>query len=323
MKRKIKRNIYADEMTLYEAFEEFYEQKDFSNKAASTLRNYKQSFEFLCNFAGYTAETLCEDVNQNVLYQWANSLKTDGVKVSSINHYLRDVRTFIYWCMDADRGYMKPFKIKLLEGQEETIKLFSDEELELLLERPKRNATFAEWRTWAIVNFVLATGCRASTICDVRVGDIDFKAKDITLRHTKNKKAQTIPLSSTLETVLKGYVKTFRSNASSDKWLFCNVGDEKMTTNALRLSFGRYCEARGVNKTNIHGLRHNFAKLWIRNNGSQFTLQKLLGHSTLEMTRHYVKLFSEDIKEDYDRYSPLDTIKRNSKRTKKVIKVEE
>ena len=49
-----------------------------------------------------------------------------------------------------------------------------------------------------------------------------------------------------------------------------------------------------------------------------FALQKILGHSTLEMTKRYVKLFSDDIKEDYDKYSPLDTIKRNGKRTQLV-----
>ena len=169
---------------------------------------------------------------------------------------------------------------------------------------------------------VLEEGVRLVSAQDglLKVEDVDFKAKDISLRHTKNKKAQTIPLSSSLETVLRGYIKSFRSESKPDSWLFCNVGDEQMTTNALRLSFGRYCESRGVSKTSIHGLRHNFAKLWIRNNGNQFTLQKILGHSTLEMTRHYVKLFSEDVKEDYDRYSPLDTIKRNAKRTHKVHK---
>ncbi len=53
-----------------------------------------------------------------------------------------------------------------------------------------------------------------------------------------------------------------------------------------------------------------------------FTLQKILGHSTLAMTRRYVKLFSEDIKEDYDKFSPLDTNRRNAKRTQTIKKNE-
>ena len=49
-----------------------------------------------------------------------------------------------------------------------------------------------------------------------------------------------------------------------------------------------------------------------------FALQKILGHSSLEMTRKYVKLFTEDIKKDYDKFSPLDTMKRSGKRTQIV-----
>ncbi len=110
----------------------------------------------------------------------------------------------------------------------------------------------------------------------------------------------------------------WRKEAPVNGWMFPNIGEEKLTTNAIRLSFARYCDKRGVEKSSIHGLRHNFAKGWVRNNGNMFSLQKILGHSTLDMTRRYVKLFSEDIKEDYDRFSPLDSIKRGSKRTKKV-----
>lgn len=319
IKRTVKRSSDADVIMLFEAFEEFKTEKEAHNLAKSTLMNYEQSFELFSQFAGYGDKTSTEEVNKQVIYQWINTLKLKGVKHSSINHYLRDIRTFLYWCMDNDRKYIDPaFKIQLLEGQEEPIKLFSDEELDALLEKPRKKDSFAEWRTWAIVNWVLATGNRAATICEVKITDVNFSKKEITLAHTKNKKAQYIPLSSSLETVLKEYIRMWRKEAPIDGWMFPNVGEEKLTTNALRLSFGRYCTNRGVEKSNIHGLRHNFAKGWLRNNGNMFVLQKILGHSTLDMTRRYVKLFSEDIKEDYDRFSPLDTIKRGSKRTHKV-----
>ena len=318
IKRAVKRSTNADDITVFEAFEEFIVEKDAKNLSAATLANYRQSFNFLTKFAGYTDKTSTEEVNKQTIYQWINSLKLQGIKHSSINHYLRDVRCFLYWCMDADRKYMKPFKIEQLEGQEEAIKLFTDEELEALLEKPRKKDGFTEWRTWAIINWVLATGNRAATICEVKINDVNFAKSDIALAHTKNKKTQTIPLSSSLATVLKEYIRIWRKEAPIDGWMFPNIGEEKLTTNALRLSFGRYCKSRGVDKSNIHGLRHNFAKGWLRNNGNMFVLQKILGHSTLDMTRRYVKLFSEDIKEDYDRFSPLDSIKRSAKRTQKV-----
>jgi integrase/recombinase XerD len=320
VKRKIKKSAGSDEVYLLDAFEEFIIEKEVRNLAPATIKNYELTFRLFCEFNEFDNDTLTTEVELSNVYKWINTMKQEDVKISSINHYLRDLGVILHWYMDVDRGYIKPFKMPKLESQEEQPKLFSDEELELLLEKPRRNGTFVEWRTYTIVNWVLGTGNRASTICDVKINDINFSKREITLGHTKNKKAQIIPLSSSLETVLKEYIKMWRREADTDGWLFPNVGEEKLTTNALRLSFATYCRNRGVERTNIHGLRHNFAKGWVRNNGNQFALQKILGHSKLTMTSKYVKLYSEDIKDDFDRFNPLDTIKRSSRRTQTVKK---
>ena len=316
---KVKRNANYGVMYLGEAFEEFITEKQANNLSSATLRNYQQSFDMFCEFFELDSDTPLNDITVNYFYKWINTMKLNGVKPTSINHYLRDLRTFFYWCMDEDRQYIDiPFKIKMIEAQEEQLKLFSDEELEIMLDKPRRNDNFGTWRTWAIVNWVLGTGNRAATVCNVKLSDINFAKKEIILAHTKNKKAQIIPLSSSLETVIKEYIRMWRKEADIDGWLFPNIGEVQLTTNALRHAFVRYCESRGVEKTNIHGLRHNFAKGWVKNNGNMFALQKILGHSTLDMTRKYVKLFSDDIKEDFDKFNPLDTMKRSSKRTKTI-----
>lgn len=318
-KRKIKKSSGYDLIPIVQAFEEYLIEKQARNLSEKTLRNYEETMNKFMNFCEFDDDSTTDEIAQSHIFKWINTMKLEGVKPTSINHYLREVRAFLYWCMNEDRQYITPsFKIKMVEAQEEQLKLFSDDELALLLEKPKKNDTFAEWRTWAIVNWVLGTGNRASTICDVKLTDINYSKKEIALGHTKNKKAQIIPLSSSLETVIKEYVRMWRKDADINGYLFCNVGEEKLTTNALRHAFGRYCDARGVEKTNIHGLRHNFAKGWVRNNGNMFALQKILGHSSLDMTRKYVRLFSEDIKEDFDRFSPLDTIKKSTKRAQTV-----
>ena len=318
IKRKISKSAGSDEVFLFDAFEEFILEKEVRNLAPATIKNYELTFRVFCDFHEFNRDTITTEVSLSNVYQWINTMKQQDVKISSINHYLRDLGVILHWMMDTDRGYIEPFKMPKLESQEEAPKLFSDEELELLLEKPRRNATFVEWRTYVITNWVLGTGNRASTICDVKISDINFSRKEITLAHTKNKKAQIIPLSSSLETVLKEYIKMWRRDADTNGYLFCNIGEEKLTTNALRLSFATYCRNRGVERTNIHGLRHNFAKGWVKNNGNQFALQKILGHSKLTMTSKYVKLYSEDIKDDFDRFNPLDTIKRSSRRTQAV-----
>lgn len=319
VKRVIKRNAKASaNPLLLEAFEAYVAEKEARNLSPKTIKNYRQSFDFFVKFYEFDNDTTLEEITPQHFYKWINTMKLNGVKPTSINHYLRDVRAFFYWCMEEPREYMKAFKISEIEKQEEPIKLFTDDELLLLLEKPRRNDSFVTWRTWAIVNWVLGTGNRAATICEVKIPDVNFSKREITLAHTKNKKAQVIPLSSSLETALKEYIRMWRREAPVDGWLFPNVGEEKLSTNGLRLAFTKYCKDRGVNRHNIHGLRHNFAKGWVQSNGNMFALQKILGHSSLDMTRKYVRLFSEDIKEDFDKFNPLDNLKRTAKRTQTV-----
>jgi integrase/recombinase XerD len=330
VKRTIQRSEGVDFVPIGQAFEDFIMEKEYKNLSPSTINNYKYSYEIFCRFANIEGDENPNDVKPQLFFKWMNTMKLEGIKPTAINHYLRDCRAFFYWMMAAERRYIEiPFKIQMMEAQEEVFKMFSPEEIEALLVKPARNASFVTWRTWAIVNWVLATGNRAATICEVRLGDVDYRQKEIILRHTKNKRAQTIPLSSSLSTVLKDYVKMWRNvkdeygnKTTPDDYLFCDISQQQMTTNALKHSFSRYCTSRGVAHTNIHGLRHNFAKLWIVNNGSMAKLQRILGHSSLEMTRRYVKLFGEDLKDEFDKFNPLDTIRRSAKRTQNIQRID-
>lgn len=308
IKRRVKQIDSNYAATIGQAFNEFISAKEALNLSVSTIKNYRHSCDYFERFHNYSSDTPVKEITSNDIIQWANSMIKSGLKPAAINHYIRDVKVFLYWCMEKE--YMQPFRIHSVEQQEEQLKLFSERELEALLHKPNRNDSFVVWRTWAIVNWILSTGNRAATVCDVKVGDVDYNLKEIALGHTKNKKAQIIPLSPALEAALKEYIRMWRMREDDDAWLFPNVGNEQLNTNALRQVFARYCNDRGVSKTTIHGLRHNFARGWIKNNGNVFSLQRILGHSSLEMTMHYVKLFNDDLKRDYEQYSPLDTIKR-------------
>ncbi|AIF51162.1 hypothetical protein [Pelosinus sp. UFO1] len=49
------------------------------------------------------------------------------------------------------------------------------------------------------------------------------------------------------------------------------------------------------------------------NGGSAFSLQALLGHETLDMTRVYVNLASEDVRENHEKASPLKNLSASKK----------
>ena len=100
--------------------------------------------------------------------------------------------------------------------------------------------------------------------------------------------------------------RTFLNWARKAGYLFCSVYGTMLSENALKLAIADYNHKRGVLKTSIHMFRHTFARKYLMDcGGDAFTLQHLLGHSTLQMTKHYCAIFDSDIAGNYDLRSPL------------------
>ena len=79
-----------------------------------------------------------------------------------------------------------------------------------------------------------------------------------------------------------------------------------MNKNALRLIMARLGKKSGVKNCHPHRFRHTFAITYLRSGGDLFTLQSLLGHSTLDMVQHYARIAEIDVEQAHRRASPAD-----------------
>lgn len=66
-----------------------------------------------------------------------------------------------------------------------------------------------------------------------------------------------------------------------------------------------------IKEASPHGLRNNFAKRCLMQGMDIYTLSRILGHSSVTVTEKcYLDLDDEDIRKNYQKYSPLMNLKR-------------
>ena len=246
-----------------------------------------------------------DEITQEAFDDFIFAQLEEGKRTTTINSQLRGLRVFFKFC--AERDYIEELSIKLLKDDAELKEPYTDAELRKLIARPKSNR-WAEYRSWAMINYLVATGNRARTIVNIKISDINFDENTIHLRAMKNRHQQFIPLSPALKEVLEEYLSAWKWEF--DDYLFPTYTGEQLSTRSFQQAIKKYNIARGVSKTSIHLFRHTFAKNFILAGGGLVQLQMLLGHSTLEMTRHYVNLYGADLSRDIERLNPLDNLKK-------------
>lgn len=302
MKRKI--------TSLEEGKKEFILDCKIRNLAEDTIDYYEKSFYYFNNYISENYEekeiNISEEITQELVNNYILYMQEEkGLKITTINIRIRGIRSILYFFME--KGYIDHFKIKQAKADEEIPDLYTDDEIKKLLKKPNiKKCSFAEYRTWVVENFFVGTGVRSRTLRYTLIKHLDFENDLIKLATTKGRKMLFIPMSKSLKKILIEYLK-IRGGEPND-YLFCNLEGKQLTINALNNIISKYNKQRGVNKTGIHLFRHYFAKNYIQNGGNALKLQKLLGHSTLAQTQHYVDLYGKDLQKDYDLFNPLDQL---------------
>ncbi len=277
-----------------------------ADKSLSTYRQHFRSIAKRLDITTPIAALQSEDLERMV-----QQMRTEELSPSSINSYTRTLKVFFSWC--NRKGYT-PLNIKIYKAPETVKETYTDEELLLLLEKPPVDCNFCTYRNWVIVNFLLDSGCRAATVRNILIRDVDLSRRQIVLRHTKNGRVQVIPLCNCMVGILRDYLE-IRGGSDTD-YLFCDAFGGFLTENALRQAIAKYNRSRGVGRTSLHAFRHSFARKFLVDcGGDAFTLQKLMGHSTLKMTKHYCNLFNTDIVDRHEQHSPLAQMSKGKRET--------
>ncbi|HUU62881.1 MAG TPA: tyrosine-type recombinase/integrase [Dehalococcoidia bacterium] len=284
--------------------------------AVTTLRDFLESKAFSTDVADIGIQELREFIlylQQVKAYQHHPYTKPQDRQLSghAINCYLRAIRAFWSWLMREEIILSNPFiKLRIPKPPKKVIPTFSESQIQALL-GVIRTSTPIGFRDWTMVLTLLDTGLRASELVGFTLNNVNLDDGLVKLCG-KGAKERIVPIGARVQRAMWKYIHRYRtqpSNPLCDNLFLTSIG-EPITVNRLETiieSYGRKAGLEGI-RCSPHTFRHTFAISYLRNGGDVFSLQQILGHSSLDVVRVYVNLAEADVKACHRRFSPADNM---------------
>jgi site-specific recombinase XerD len=187
------------------------------------------------------------------------------------------------------------------------VRSLKESDVVTLLETAEARSRSPE-RDTAIILLIVDTGLRVSEVVRLNIADVDFEVGRCRV-FGKGAKERLVPIGRRARRALRRSIAARRQPAP-DAPLFLGRDGQRLTVGGLQKLIRRLARACLDARCSPHVLRHTFARSFLTNGGAVFSLQRILGHSptSLDVTRRYVQLLDEDLREAHRRASPVDRL---------------
>lgn len=186
----------------FKRFQKFNESKNLSGKI---IEYYRETYLIFEKFLKENGVEYFSEVNRELLEDYTLYLKEQDLNENSINTYLRGIRTFLYYIMN--NGWLEKFKAHTIKTTKSKPKGYNEKQLPELSKKPDMNqCTFANYRHWVIVNFLLDTGIRANSLINIKMMDLSLVKENVEIKHNNSRRERNSPLSKTMIEILHVYL---------------------------------------------------------------------------------------------------------------------
>jgi integrase/recombinase XerD len=212
---------------------------------------------------------------------------------------VRGLKAFGNWC--AAEQLAEALALRSLRRPQVPHKLvepLSDEALRRLLDG-------ASTRDRAILLLFFDTGLRLSELAGLRSADLrpDGSVKVM----GKGARERIVPVGTTARQALLRYLR--QGDHAADGVIFHSRRGGALGWRGIQQAFRRLKLRAGIpGRCSPHTLRHTFARAYLINGGDAFSLQRILGHATLDMVKRYVALADTDLAARHRVASPADRL---------------
>lgn len=315
----ISHDLYQVDSLLYKisAVEEFYLLEDDSMQLKPLVDEFLKYLEIERGCSQFTVKAYYSDLNfwlqhlesegialdlqsvtPQVLRGYIAALSTAGLKPATIARRFNAIRSLWNYIVDCEYTERNPCRRIVTPKRELTLPIYlSLEEAEALLSATDKNHYIdLAFRDRAIIATFVYTGVRRSELLALRLGDIDLEYRILHVRRGKGGKERTIPIVEPLVQVLKDYLE-LRPDTSHDR-LFCTREKHPLGKTGLTALFQKAVRNSGIDRPGItmHKLRHTFATMLLKAGIDLVSIQRLLGHNSIETTSIYLHVDMSDLR---------------------------
>jgi len=267
-------------------FEQFIKERQYlQNVSPATIEWYRQSLSWLPTEIPTDAD----------LKSLVMRMREQGLKATGCNCRIRAVNAYLKWAGS-------PLRIPKLKEPQFILPTFTlPQATRITSHKPKG---FYPRRLHLIMLILLDTGTRIDELLSLRVADCDLDNLLLTITG-KGSKQRRIPFSFELRKVLVKFLTDFPRDER--ELVLSTRRGRKLGRRVVLRDVKLLCKRLGFDPParTLHAFRHTFAVNYLRRGGSVFHLQKVLGHSSLEMTRRCANLMTEDLQAVHQRVSLL------------------
>jgi len=291
-------------VTLQAAISDFLEDQEYKGNSPATLRYYRTT---LARFLRDTGSTSLEELTATSIRAWLVSHRSvSRATLATYDRCLRVVTRWLYY-----RGYVLENPMVTLpkpKVKPTHLTVFTEGDIKAMLRcaKTRRNPL----RDEALITLLLDTGLRVGEATGLQLRDIDWHQG--WLRVDGKTGPRVVPFGRKTRRAVRLYVERERSaNGPEQQFVFlAGVRGNRLSPECASQVITRLARAAEVKASKVgpHTFRHTFALEFIRAGGDAFSLQRILGHSTLDMTRKYVHLASGDLRDAHKRFAPADRI---------------
>lgn len=215
---------------------------------------------------------------------------------ATVNQRLTALASFFAWARGEGLAQTDPTdEIKLMRPPARKPKALSEREVRKLL-RTVHEAQ--DVRDYALIEFLLGTGLRASECLALQIGDVVMRERSgvVIVRKGKHGGHREVPLTAHVRKALSAYLDIHPDRLNSQAAFWVGQRGDWQDRGSISYLVEKYAREAGLASFGPHVLRHTFATRYLNANPGDFRgLAALLGHARLETVMIYTEPALDDL----------------------------